>query len=334
MSAELFRQLRRVEAQAEKGFEGKPAERADRRRRLRLELLRQHLTSNVDFLRAAHLGGASGQQSVQAYAAFMDGFLATLYRLAAEDAKREGATPAPDRPRGARRIRARRAPSAVRSRPHGHLRRRDGPVRPARRPRGCSTRSGTWGSRSATRCGACPTAWPWRGRTLPAARRCSRRGILVGDRRLFNRFRKVLAENVYQKDFAQFLETTLAERDQRYRKFGGSPYMGEPNVKESAGGLRDIHTAMWLASTKFGTRTLRELARQAAHHRARAEDHRRGADLPVARAQRAALPVRAQERRALAGHPAPDREELRLHERRGLPRRSRSSCATTTSTRG
>jgi [protein-PII] uridylyltransferase len=84
--------------------------------------------------------------------------------------------------------------------------------------------------------------------------------FLVGDRRLFNRFRKVLAENVYQKDFAQFLETTLTERDQRYRKFGGSPYMGEPNVKESAGGLRDIHTAMWLASTKFGTRTLRELA--------------------------------------------------------------------------
>ena len=76
---------------------------------------------------------------------------------------------------------------------------------------------------------------------------------LVGDRRLFNRFRKVLSENVYRKDFAQFLETTLAERDQRYRKFGGSPYMGEPNVKESAGGLRDIHTALWLASTKFGT---------------------------------------------------------------------------------
>jgi [protein-PII] uridylyltransferase len=83
---------------------------------------------------------------------------------------------------------------------------------------------------------------------------------LVGDRRLFNRFRKVLSENVYRKDFAQFLETTLSERDQRYRKFGGSPYMGEPNVKESAGGLRDIHTAMWLASTKFGTRTLQELA--------------------------------------------------------------------------
>src|SRR5215475_10260861 len=95
MSAELFRQLRRVEAQAEKGFNGEPAERAERRRRLRLELLRQHLSSNVDFLRAAHVGGASGQQSVQAYAAFMDGFLATLYRLAAKDAKREGVPSAP-----------------------------------------------------------------------------------------------------------------------------------------------------------------------------------------------------------------------------------------------
>ena len=95
MSAELFKQLRRVEAQAEKGIEGKPAERAERRRRLRLELLRQHLTSNVDFLRAAHLGGASGQQSVQAYAAFMDGFLGTLYRLASDDARKEGLAPAP-----------------------------------------------------------------------------------------------------------------------------------------------------------------------------------------------------------------------------------------------
>ena len=53
MSADLFRQLRRVEAQAERGFEGTAAESAERRRRLRLELLRQHLAQNVDFLKAA-----------------------------------------------------------------------------------------------------------------------------------------------------------------------------------------------------------------------------------------------------------------------------------------
>src|SRR5437879_12517414 len=84
--------------------------------------------------------------------------------------------------------------------------------------------------------------------------------FLAGDRRLFGRFSKVLRENVYRRDFAQFLETTLGERDQRYRRYGASPYIGEPNVKESAGGLRDVHTAMWLGAAKFGARTLRELA--------------------------------------------------------------------------
>jgi [protein-PII] uridylyltransferase len=87
--------------------------------------------------------------------------------------------------------------------------------------------------------------------------------LIEGDRRLFTRFRRMLRDNVYRQDFAEFLAMTLAEREQRYRKFGASPYIGEPNVKESAGGLRDMHTAMWLAAAKFGTRTLRELADKA-----------------------------------------------------------------------
>src|SRR4029078_11021085 len=84
--------------------------------------------------------------------------------------------------------------------------------------------------------------------------------LIAGDRPLFTRFGRILRENVYRQDFSEFLATTLAEREQRYRKFGASPYIGEPNVKESAGGLRDMHTAMWLGDAKFGTRTLRELA--------------------------------------------------------------------------
>src|SRR2546427_390853 len=83
--------------------------------------------------------------------------------------------------------------------------------------------------------------------------------FLAGERRLFARFQRVLRENVFRRDFGQFLETTLVERDARYRKHGASPYIGEPNVKESAGGLRDMHTAMWLGAAKFGARTLREL---------------------------------------------------------------------------
>src|SRR5215831_2235212 len=258
MSADLFRQVRRVEAQAERGFEGTAAKGAERRRRLRLELLRQHLSQNVDFLKAAHLGGASGQQSVQAYASFMDGFLSTLFRLSVEDAKKEGASPSP----------------IVLVALGGYGRGELGPLSDLdlmviydgeMSPYVQRTTQGLlytlWdlgltvghSVRSLTDCVAIA-------RTDFASRTSMQEArYVVGDRRLFQRFRKVLAENVYRKDFGQFLETALAERDQRYRKFGGSPYMGEPNVKESAGGLRDLHTAMWLASTKFGARTLRDL---------------------------------------------------------------------------
>jgi [protein-PII] uridylyltransferase len=258
MSAELYRQIRRAETRSEKGSYGTPAERADRRRRLRLDLLRQHLNSNVGFLRAAHLGGASGQQSVQAYAAFMDGFLATLYRLAAEDAKREGATQVP------------LVLVALGGYGRGELHPLsdldlmviyDGDMSPyaQRVTQGLLYALWDLGLQVGHAVRSLPDCLAMARTDFPSRTSMQQARFLVGDRRLFNRFRKVLAENVYQKDFAQFLETTLAERDQRYRKFGGSPYMGEPNVKESAGGLRDIHTAMWLASTKFGTRTLREL---------------------------------------------------------------------------
>jgi [protein-PII] uridylyltransferase len=258
MSAELLRQVRRVETQAERGFDGSAAELVERRRRLRLEVLRQHLASNVDFLRAAHLGGASGQQSVQAYAAFMDGFLGTLYRLAVDDARREGliATPL--------------VLVALGGYGRGELHPLsdldlmviyDGEMGPyvQRATQGLLYALWDLGLQVGHAVRSLPDCLAMARTDFPSRTSMQQARFLVGDRRLFNRFRKVLAENVYQKDFAQFLETTLTERDQRYRKFGGSPYMGEPNVKESAGGLRDIHTAMWLASTKFGTRTLREL---------------------------------------------------------------------------
>src|SRR5882762_3087367 len=258
MSTDLFRQVKRVEAQAERGFDGSSAERTERKRRLRLELLRQHLTSNVDFLKAAHLGGASGQQSVQAHAAVMDGFLSTLVRLAVDDAKREGTTPAP------------LVLVALGGYGRGELGPLsdldlmviyDGAMEPfiQRATQGLLYTLWDLGLTVGHSVRSLPDCVAMASTDFPSRTSMQEARYLVGDRRLFHRFRKVLSANVYRKDFGQFLETALAERDQRYRKFGGSPYMGEPNVKESAGGLRDLHTAMWLASTKFGARTLRDL---------------------------------------------------------------------------
>ena len=263
----------------------------------------------------------------------MDGFLSTIFRLAVDDAKKEGAGP--------------RGPSC--SWPWAAT----VAASWGRSPIWISWSSTTarWGPSSsgvtqgllytlwdlgldgrATRCGACPTASPWRARISRRARPCRKRAYVVGDRRLFQRFRRVLAENVYRKDFGQFLETALTERDQRYRKFGGSPYMGEPNVKESAGGLRDLHTAMWLASTKFGARTLRDLLEKGLITQREERHDGRCPDLSLARAQRAALPRRATRTtcsRATSSRRSPSASATRATRSRST---SRSSCATTIST--
>jgi [protein-PII] uridylyltransferase len=251
MSVELFRRARRAEARAE---------RAEDRRRLRLDFFRQALAQGFDSLKVRHAEGASGQESVRTHARLMDDVIFSLTRLIADDADR-----------------ARLEPTALVVTALGGYGR--GELHPLSDIDLMVVYDGAelapyvqrmmqellyslWdlglqvghSLRSLDDCVAMArTDFPSR-TSMQEAR------FLAGDRRLFGRFRKVLRENVYRRDFAQFLETTLTERDQRYRRYGASPYIGEPNVKESAGGLRDVHTAMWLGAAKFGARTLRELS--------------------------------------------------------------------------
>src|SRR5436309_30903 len=79
MSVELFRRARRAEARAE---------RAEDRRRLRLEFFRQALTQGFDSLKVRHAEGASGQESVRTHARLMDEVIFSLTRLIAADASR------------------------------------------------------------------------------------------------------------------------------------------------------------------------------------------------------------------------------------------------------
>ena len=46
---------------------------------------------------------------------------------------------------------------------------------------------------------------------------------------------------------AEFVAAKLKERDDRHDRADTSRYMVEPNVKEGKGGLRDLHTLMWIA---------------------------------------------------------------------------------------
>src|SRR5437667_6646835 len=249
MSPELYRRARRAEA---------GADRAEDRRRLRLEFFRAVLADGLESLKAMHAEGASGQDSVRAHARFVDALVRALTRLITDDAHAAGIAVTPH------------VVVALGGYGRGELHPSsdidlmivyDGELSPYVQRVMQELLYTLWdlglhvghSLRSLEDCVAMART------DFPSRTSMQQARLVVGDKKLFTRFGRVLRDNVYRHDFEQFLATTLAERDQRYRKHGASPYIGEPNVKESAGGLRDVHTAMWLGTAKFGARTLREL---------------------------------------------------------------------------
>lgn len=82
--------------------------------------------------------------------------------------------------------------------------------------------------------------------------------VLIGDLPLFARMQQALTpDRVWS--VADFFNAKLAEQAARYRKYDDTGYKLEPNVKESPGGLRDIHTIGWVAKRFFGAQTMYEL---------------------------------------------------------------------------
>ncbi|MEG0446793.1 MAG: EamA family transporter, partial [Comamonas sp.] len=63
-----------------------------------------------------------------------------------------------------------------------------------------------------------------------------------------------------QLDPQAFVESKLLEMRQRHAKHDFTPYALEPNCKESPGGLRDLHTMLWLAKGAGFGNSWRELA--------------------------------------------------------------------------
>ncbi|MDP1737345.1 MAG: [protein-PII] uridylyltransferase [Caulobacter sp.] len=70
---------------------------------------------------------------------------------------------------------------------------------------------------------------------------------LTGDEALAEDLKKRFRNDVMKNTGAEFVTAKLKERDERHGRADTSRYMVEPNVKEGKGGLRDLHTLMWIA---------------------------------------------------------------------------------------
>ncbi len=83
---------------------------------------------------------------------------------------------------------------------------------------------------------------------------------LAGDEPLFDHFHHRFRTACEQDGAGDFIHAKQAERIARHKRFGDSPFVVEPNIKEGRGGLRDLQTLYWIARYVFGTQTMGELA--------------------------------------------------------------------------
>ena len=83
--------------------------------------------------------------------------------------------------------------------------------------------------------------------------------FLAGEKPVFDASVEVFNRTRQQRGLASFLAAKRAERAGRHARYGDSPYLVEPHIKEGRGGLRDLQTLYWLARYAFGTQRMPDL---------------------------------------------------------------------------
>lgn len=83
--------------------------------------------------------------------------------------------------------------------------------------------------------------------------------LIAGDTFLYEKFIKTMSSEIFYWRTEAFIADKISDRRTTRLKYGGSLYLREPNTKEGAGGLRDFHTALWVASARYRIHSLADL---------------------------------------------------------------------------
>ncbi|RJP22462.1 MAG: [protein-PII] uridylyltransferase [Candidatus Abyssobacteria bacterium SURF_5] len=82
--------------------------------------------------------------------------------------------------------------------------------------------------------------------------------LLLGNSDFLASFKQQLFAQLRAEGIKKFIRVKKRERAQDYREAGSEVYHSEPNIKLTAGGLRDYHTGIWAVLAQFGLKSLSE----------------------------------------------------------------------------
>ena len=74
--------------------------------------------------------------------------------------------------------------------------------------------------------------------------------FIYGDKKIYDDWNKKLFSEIEKTNKEKFIYDLFEDVETRYKKYGRSPKVLEPNIKFTAGGLRDIHAVEWMHSIK------------------------------------------------------------------------------------
>lgn len=86
--------------------------------------------------------------------------------------------------------------------------------------------------------------------------------LIAGSKGLFHDFQSHFRRFVLHDEPEEYIRQRLLDLEDRYDKYGNTPFLQEPEIKNGVGGLRDYQNILWMSQIRLNTQNLSSLLKR------------------------------------------------------------------------